>query len=394
MSAAGADRTARIGAAVHSVRAVPARRAGVDQADAGRPSAARAPQRAARRERTRAWPATAARRPSCCTSTACSAGPTTAVHATHLTDADVPCSARAGPRLLLPHHRTRPGRRHRPGPAASRRRQPAHPRLDQHAVIDPFEEPRGWRCTSGCPAAARPLHANELLAAATSYAAWAGTIGGRDPGGTPRRFRRGRRCFVPDARRRAGPDRLRRDRERTSSGLVGGRLSSSHDSVLITGIGRRPAATGPAPDLLGIQTGRGADRRGRPDRVDRARNAGPRREHPDRSRGSRLIPGFVDSPQPPGLRRRSQRGVRGPDDRTAVRRWRDRGSVRRHPRRRPMMNCAGWSRIGSPSFGAGHDHDRDQERLRADRRGRGALAADRRGVHRRDDVSRSPRGAG
>ena len=67
------SRTVRVGAAVHSVRAVP----GEDLARlATLPSertAARPPQRAAGRERRRARRSTAAPRPSCCTATGCSA---------------------------------------------------------------------------------------------------------------------------------------------------------------------------------------------------------------------------------------------------------------------------------------------------------------------------------
>ena len=53
----------------------------------------------------------------------CSARHDQRVHATHLTDDDIALPRRdRHQRLLLPHHRARPRRRHRPEPAAPRRR--------------------------------------------------------------------------------------------------------------------------------------------------------------------------------------------------------------------------------------------------------------------------------
>ena len=116
---------ARIGAAVHSVRAVPARRAAdASPTAAGRPPAARAPVRAAAENEA----CLAALRPHAdrsCSPTPALLGPRpTAVHATHLTDdGHRPLLGDTRHRgLLVPDHRARPGRRHRPGPGAGRRR--------------------------------------------------------------------------------------------------------------------------------------------------------------------------------------------------------------------------------------------------------------------------------
>ena len=70
---------------------------------------------------------------------------TTAVHATHLTGADVALlGGSRHHRLPLPDHRARPRRRHRPGPCACAT-PGARSRLgsDQHAVTDLLEEARG-----------------------------------------------------------------------------------------------------------------------------------------------------------------------------------------------------------------------------------------------------------
>ncbi len=117
------------------------RRSAVVAAAAG-PPAARAPVRAAGRERAsagalRPHPDRAAGRER-------RARPrTTAVHATHLTDADIAILGDApGTAVLLPDHRAGSGRRDRTGPALA----DAGARLslgsDQHAVIDLFEEAR------------------------------------------------------------------------------------------------------------------------------------------------------------------------------------------------------------------------------------------------------------
>ena len=119
---------ARIGAAIHSVRAVPARPAG----DRARRRRGAAPLHVHLSEQPAENDAClAALRPdpdrSCSPSTALLGAATTAVHATHLTDDDIAAARRRrDQRLLLPHHRARPRRRHRPGRAPARRRAPAH----------------------------------------------------------------------------------------------------------------------------------------------------------------------------------------------------------------------------------------------------------------------------
>ena len=78
------------------------------------------PSSPARTSRARA--STAARRPSSSRARGCSDPSTTVVHATHLSDKDVELLAGADThRLLLPHDRARPRRRHRPGPPPRRR---------------------------------------------------------------------------------------------------------------------------------------------------------------------------------------------------------------------------------------------------------------------------------
>ena len=112
---------------------------------AARPAAARAPVRAAGRERRLPGRATAAPRPSCSPTTGVLGPRTTAVHATHLTDDDIALLGGTGTGvLLLPDHRARPRRRHRPGPRAARRRRPLTPGLATSTPsIDLFEEARG-----------------------------------------------------------------------------------------------------------------------------------------------------------------------------------------------------------------------------------------------------------
>ena len=103
---------------------------------------------------------TAARRPRCCRRTALLGPRTTAVHATHLTADDIALlGAHRHHVLLLPDHRARPRRRHRPGPRPARRRVPAVASArDQHAVIDLFEEARGLEMHERLVvAAARPV---------------------------------------------------------------------------------------------------------------------------------------------------------------------------------------------------------------------------------------------
>ena len=80
---------------------------------------------------------------------------TTAVHATHLTDADIALLGGSGTGVCLcPTHRARPRRRHRPGPRAARR---GRRRCRWAATSTPSstcsKRPGRWRCTSGSPPA-------------------------------------------------------------------------------------------------------------------------------------------------------------------------------------------------------------------------------------------------
>ena len=110
-------RTRGVGAAIHSVRAVPARPAAArsSRPPAGRPLHVHLSEQVAEND---ACLAAYGVTPTQLLAEAGVLGPlTSAVHATHLTDDDVGLlGAHAHLRLLLPHHRARPRRRHRPEP--------------------------------------------------------------------------------------------------------------------------------------------------------------------------------------------------------------------------------------------------------------------------------------
>ena len=151
------DRHVRVGAAIHSVRAVPAADLGTVVRTAARGPAARPPLRAAGRERGVPRRTTAAAPTELLAEHGVLGPRTTAVHATHLTDHDVAPARRLGHHLLrLPHHRARPRRRDRAGRTrCSTAGSPLSVGSDQHAVVDPFEEVRGARAarTAAQPAA-------------------------------------------------------------------------------------------------------------------------------------------------------------------------------------------------------------------------------------------------
>ena len=164
--------TVRWGAAIHSVRAVPREQMPtvVAWADRARRAAARAPVRAGRRERrlpggVRRDADRGARR-----GRARWGERTSAVHATHLTDRRRRAARRlAHARLLLPHHRARPRRRHRPVPrGCSTAGAPLTLGSDSHAVIDLFEEMRAVELDERLATRERGhWSADELLRAAT-----------------------------------------------------------------------------------------------------------------------------------------------------------------------------------------------------------------------------------
>ena len=159
-----------IGAAVHSVRAVPRDQIG-QVADWARPR--RAPlhvhlsEQVAENDACRdAYAVT----PTALLADCGALGPrTTAVHATHLSPADVRAARRGRQlRLLLPDHRARPRRRHRPVPRAARRRRAADARLRQPRGDRPVRgDARGRARRAARHAAARALGGEELLDAAT-----------------------------------------------------------------------------------------------------------------------------------------------------------------------------------------------------------------------------------
>ena len=118
-------------------------------------------------------------------------------------------------------------------------------------------------------------------------------------------------------------------------------------STLITNIGELVTNDPEADDLLGIDRARRPRRRRRPVAwVGPAADA-PAADQQVDAGGRAVLPGFVDSHSPPGLRRRPRGGVRGPDGRRAVRRRRHPHHRRRHPRRPPTSSSPptspGWS---------------------------------------------------
>ena len=162
----------RVGA-VHSVRAVPEPTTWPGSPSCRRRgrAAARPPQRADRPRTPRRRRSTAAPRPSCWTATACWARP----HQRRARDPpDRPATSPgsgspATVRLLLPDHRTRPGRRDRPGDALADAGSPLTLGTDQHAVIDMFEEIRGLEMHERLISNERGRFTpTELIAAATA----------------------------------------------------------------------------------------------------------------------------------------------------------------------------------------------------------------------------------
>ena len=140
----------RIGVAAHSVRAVPrAALPVVAEAAGGRPLHVHLSEQPAENA---ACLAAHGLTPTGLLAAEGLLGPaTTAVHATHLTGADIALlGSSRHHRLPVPHHRARPRRRHRPGAGAARRRVPAR---RSAATSTPSSTPsrrRGaWRCTSG-----------------------------------------------------------------------------------------------------------------------------------------------------------------------------------------------------------------------------------------------------
>ena len=178
-----------VGAAVHSVRAVPARPAddGRARPPTGRPLHVHLSEQVAENDACLAaygaTPTAAARRRR-------RARPADHRRARHPPDRRRHPAPRREPhlRLLLPHHRARPRRRHRPEPRAARRRRPAHARLRQPRGDRPVRgDARGRaRRAAGHPAA-RALDRRRAARrghAPTATPASASTTPARSPSGS------------------------------------------------------------------------------------------------------------------------------------------------------------------------------------------------------------------
>ena len=109
--------------------------------------------------------------------------------------------------------------------------------------------------------------------------------------------------------------------------------------------------------------------------------------------GRTLLPGFVDSHSHLVFAGDRSAEFAARMTGTAVRRRWHRHHRRPPPAPPPTTSCALLVGAGSRRCGPGHDDRRDQERLRAERGRRDPGAADRGGVHRRDDLPRRARRA-
>ena len=134
----------RIGAAAHSVRAVPAEDLAAAGHAAVRPDRCTSTSASSRPRTPPCRRSTAAPRPSCCTDHGLLGPTTTAVHATHLTAPTSPCSADTGTgACFCPTTERDLADGIGPARALHDAGSPLSLGSDQHAVIDPFEELRG-----------------------------------------------------------------------------------------------------------------------------------------------------------------------------------------------------------------------------------------------------------
>ena len=392
--------TVRIGAAVHSVRAVPARRPRGRRRGRGprRPAAARAPVGAAGREprlrgllrlladraARRGGAAHAEARPWCTqltcptTTSGCSARPAPPRASARRPSATSP-TASARPVGCTtpgcPRARVRPARRHRPLRGDARRRdaraarepragpvrahRPArHGRLqrlpraglgrrrrDRARARSPTSSPCGWTARAR-PAAARP----QVLYAATVRR---------------RHRRRGRAAsrWCVDGRHRAGDvGRLlsRRDLRRCAGDAEIDSGTTASGAVLVTGIGELVTCAGPdgRPRRTTWRrrppTGSASSHDAAVVVVDgRIAWVGPAARAPAadrvrRRRRARRGARVRRQPQPPRLRRRPGRRVQRADGRRPLRRRRHRRLGGGHPGRRATTSCAACCGPGSP----------------------------------------------
>ena len=331
---AGARRHARVGAAIHSVRAVPAepdaRRHGLGAR--ARRAAARAPVRAAGRERGHAWPRTAAPRPRCCTRRARSARaapwstPPTCTRERHR-------AARRRPQTsccLCPTTEADLADGIGPARALRRRGLPAQPGQRQPRGDRPVRggARAGADAAAGHPAA-RPLHRRRAARAATvaghACLGWpdaGGSCPARWPTWSPSAWTRVR--DRPARRRRTVLDaRCSRPPPRTSgTWSIGGRdVVRDGRHLLVDDVparaGRRAVRAGdpgmrPRDALIADIAGAGHERHRRADHQPRRRRpdparAGDARRRQRRGAGHRRRPGRVDRARRPGARRRRRR---------------------------------------------------------------------------------------
>ena len=291
-------------------------------------------------------------------------------------------------------------------PGAGRRRQPAVPRQRQPRGDRPVRGgARGGAARAAAHRAARPLHRRRAARRGDRRRARGARLARRRRASPSAPGPTWSRCAL-DTVRTAGcrpgrggasrppPPTSPRGRRRPGRGPrrpaparadVAGRAGATrsrrcwHERCWSTNIGelvtndparRRAARHAPRRRARG---------RGRPGRLGRA---APRTRRPP-TRGSTptaraVLPGLRGQPRPPGVRRRPGGRVRRPDGRRAVHRRRHPHHGRGHPRRRATTSCAPTSRrLRRRGAAAGHHHHRDQERVRADRRRRGPVAADR-----------------
>ena len=369
----------RIGAAVHSVRAVdPASIATVAAWADGRGRAAARPRvRAAGRERA------GARRPRRARRSACSPTPGALERALHRRPRHPPHAGRHRPArrgavlvLHLPDDRARPRRRHRADGRAARRRAPGSTLgSDSHAVIDLLEEARAVELDERLASRRRGRH-DVAGAAADGHGRRP-----RQPRLAGRRPHRGRRARRPDDdrastrsarpahgaddalgtarvrgdRRRRPPRRRRRpgrrarrpphvDRRRRRA--AGGCWRDDASSSTASGGSSPTPRAGELPDAHVVIDG---------DRVV-AVGTGPAPAADERidAGGRCVIPGFVDSHTHLVFAGDRAGRVRRPHGRRAVRGRRHQHDDRRHPRRvrrraarrSPRPGCAEARRAG------------------------------------------------